>query len=60
MGRGLWQRASWSPYKPYLRERLLVGVWNGAVLLQELRERGYLGGYTILKDRLHPQRRQAE
>jgi transposase len=31
------------PYKPYLRERLLVGVWNGAVLLRELRERGYLG-----------------
>jgi len=24
-----------------------------------LRERNYIGGYTILKDRLHPQRMQA-
>ena len=47
------------PHKPYLRERLLVGVWNGAVLLQELRERGYLGGYTILTDWLRPQRKEA-
>jgi transposase len=29
------------------------------VLLRELRERHYTGGYTILKDRLHPQRSSA-
>jgi transposase len=34
-------------------------VWNAAVLLRELRERNYSGGYTILKDWLHPQRKQA-
>jgi len=44
------------PFKPYLAERLAAGVWNAQVLLRELRERGYPGGYTILKDWLHPQR----
>ncbi len=47
------------PFQDYLRERLSAGVWNGAVLLRELKERGYTGGYTILKDWLHPQRTAA-
>ena len=46
-------------FKPYLEERLKAGVWNAAVLLRELRERGYTGGYTILKDWLQPQREAA-
>jgi hypothetical protein len=29
------------------------------VLLRELRERGYDGGYTVLKDYLQPQREHA-
>ena len=33
-------------------------VWNAAVLLREIRQRGYQGGYTILKDWLQPQREQ--
>jgi transposase len=48
------------PYKGYLKERLRAGVWNAAVLLRELHERNYDGGYTILKDWLHPRRRLAE
>ena len=44
------------PFKPYLKERLQVGVWNGQVLLRELRSRNYDGGYTILTDWLRPQR----
>ncbi len=48
------------PFKRYLQERLSAGVWNAAVLLRELRERGYKGGYTIVKDWLHPLRKQAE
>ena len=44
------------PFHAHLRERLTAGVWNGVVLLRELRERGYKGGYTILKNWLHPQR----
>ena len=31
-------------------------MWNAQVLLRELRQRGYGGGYTILKDWLQPQR----
>lgn len=47
------------PFKEYLDERLKAGVWNAQVLLRELRARGYVGGYTILKDWLHPQRQAA-
>ena len=46
-------------YKPYLAQRLQAGVWNARVLLRELRERGYCGGYTLLKDYLQPQREAA-
>jgi transposase len=42
------------PYVPYLKERLTDGVENAVVLLRELRARGYTGGYSILKDWLHP------
>jgi len=34
-------------------------VWNARVLLRELRERNYAGGYTILTDWLRPQRSAA-
>ena len=47
------------PYKPYLAEQLQAGVWNARVLLREVRERGYGGGYTILKDYPRPQRQAA-
>jgi len=47
-------------FKPYLEERLQAGVWNAQVLLRELRERNYRGGYTILKDWLQPQRQAAK
>lgn len=47
------------PFKPYLEERRKAGVWNAVVLLRELRERGYGGGYTILTDFLRPQREAA-
>ena len=48
------------PFKSYLQERLRAGVWNGRVLLRELRERGYGGCYTVVTDWLRPQRKQAE
>ena len=47
------------PFKPYLKERLQAGVWNAQVLLRELRQRNYSGGYTILTDWLRPQREAA-
>jgi len=46
-------------FKPYLKERLQAGVWNAQVLLRELRQRNYSGGYTILTDWLRPQRESA-
>jgi transposase len=45
-------------YEKYLEQRLAAGVWNGRVLLRELQQLGYGGGYTILTDWLRP-RRQA-
>ncbi len=42
------------PFKPILKERLQVGVWNGQVLLRESKERNYNGGYTLLTDWLRP------
>ena len=47
-------------FEPYLRERLQAGVWNARVLLRELRDRNYAGGYTILTDWLRPQRAAAQ
>ena len=46
-------------FKPYLEDRLKAGVWNARVLLRELRQRNYSGGYTILTDWLRPQRGSA-
>lgn len=46
-------------FKPFLEERLKAGVWNARVLLRELKERGYSGGYTLLTDWLRPQRQAA-
>lgn len=46
-------------FRPYLEQRLRAGVWNARVLLRELRERNYTGSYTILMDRLRPQRSAA-
>ena len=38
------------PFKAYLEQRLQSGVWNAVVLLRELKEKGYTGGYSILRD----------
>ena len=43
-------------FKAYVDERLAAGVWNAVVLQRELRELGYRGGYTVLKDYLQPKR----
>lgn len=46
-------------FKPYLERRMNAGVWNAAVLLRELKDLGYTGGYTLLTDWLRPQRKAA-
>jgi len=44
------------PHKPYLEERMKLGVYNAVKLLRELKARGYDGGITILKDFIKPYR----
>jgi transposase len=46
------------PYMEHIRERLSEGIENCQVLLRELRQRGYGGGYTILKEFVRPLRRR--
>jgi transposase len=36
-------------FKPYLEERLAVGVTNAVRLLAEIRDQGYTGGYTLVR-----------
>jgi transposase len=50
------QPSKLDPYKPYLAGRLKAVVWNAEVLLREIRQRGYPGGHTILRDWMQPQR----
>jgi transposase len=44
------------PHLAWLTETQHDGVWNSVRLHRELRERGYEGGRTILKDYLRPLR----
>jgi transposase len=46
------------PYKDYIRKRLAEGVENCVVLLREIRQLGYSGGYSILKAYVHPFRQR--
>jgi transposase len=43
-------------FEDYLRLRVAQGCTNGMVLLREIREQDYRGGYTILKEFLRPLR----
>jgi transposase len=40
------------PYEPYLRERWNSGCTNATMLWQEIRARGYPGGYSHVRDHL--------
>lgn len=46
------------PFTEYLLARMNQGVFNCVKLLDELRSRGYPGQISILKDFVHPYRRQ--
>lgn len=41
-------------YKPLLHELMADGVYNCVVLFERLRDAGYAGGLSILKDYVHP------
>ena len=44
------------PYKPLLNQWLQEGIFNCVVLMERLREAGYDGGMSILKEYVHPYR----
>ena len=44
------------PFKPLVDELLADGVWNAKVILSVIRERGYTGGYTVLRGYIQPKR----
>lgn len=44
------------PYKAQIDQLLTEGVWNARVILREIQAKGYLGGYTILRDYIAPKR----
>ena len=44
------------PYKPYLLERIKEGTTNCAVLMEEIRAKGYEGKSTILREFVQPYR----
>ena len=46
------------PHRPFLRERWEAGVHNARKLLDELRDRGYTGGYSQLKLAVLPWREE--
>jgi transposase len=43
-------------YKAEVDRLLAAGVWNAAVILRELQERGYSGRASILRDYIRPKR----
>jgi len=45
-----------NPFKAYWDEQVARGVTNGTRLFHEIRQQGYSGGYTLVKDYLHPRR----
>jgi transposase len=46
------------PYKDYIIQRMGKGVFNCELLLREIKERGYKGGKTLVKDFAQPFRKQ--
>jgi transposase len=52
---GRWQGprpSKLDPFKPYLDQRTGEGCGNGARLFREIRERGYAGSYSVVRDYL--------
>lgn len=47
-----------APYMTYVRQRLQEGLWNCVTLLRALRQQGYAGGITRLRQFVQPLRPQ--
>ena len=44
------------PYKAYVEQRMRIGVLNAERIFREIREQGYTGGMTVLREFMHPLR----
>ncbi|MFD1706297.1 IS21 family transposase [Siminovitchia sediminis] len=51
------RKSKLDPYKDYIKQRIEEGTTNCEVLFDELKERGYTGKKTILKDFIQPYRK---
>ena len=54
--KGIHKASKLDPYKPQLKQWMSQGIFNCEVLLERLRELGYDGGKSILKDYVRPYR----
>lgn len=43
-------------FKPVIDALLAKNVWNAEVIFAEIKEQGYAGGITILRDYIQPKR----
>lgn len=50
------RKSKLDPYKEFIDQELASGVWNAEVILKKLKEMGYEGGCTILRDYIRPKR----
>ena len=50
------RRSKLDPYKERVDALLAEGVWNAVVILAKIREAGYEGGISILRDYIRPKR----
>ncbi len=56
-GRPARRRASkLDPFKPFIDHQLSCNVWNAEVLFQQIREHGYTGGATLVREYIQPKR----
>lgn len=44
------------PFKPFIDAQLACDVWNAEVIFQQLRERGYAGSSTLVREYIQPKR----
>jgi transposase len=44
------------PFKSYIEQRMRIGVLNAERIFREIREQGYTGGITVLREFMHPLR----
>lgn len=44
------------PFKPFIDQQLASEVWNAEVIFQQLREQGYQGSATLVREYIQPKR----